>query len=140
MIYQGGTPDDEIRVIPAPLVLVCLRENENYDRFIDSKRIYAILVHTIMDEPQAALPDDVYFALMKVAFGYLKRGFNLYIHCAAGHSRSGYLTVGMISRVLDFPVSDALAWIRQRRQGCCPNSGFWEHLIRLEPRLRSGGV
>lgn len=131
-IWQGGACDATIATLPGPLVIVTLDAGELDESFIDHKNVVAELYIGIDDSPSAVLPQDQLLAHLNVALWYLEHEFNLYIHCAAGISRSSYFNCGlhMLAKGIDFDT--ALTYVRKYRPQANPNSGFTDQLKNLK--------
>jgi protein-tyrosine phosphatase len=95
-----------------------------------------VLAVWIDDSPDACLLDSVLMMLVDAEIAWLRDGGNIYDHCAAGVSRSGYDDVALHMRVLNLSYDDALALVRKGRPQTSPNSGFEAQLRRMEPVLR----
>jgi hypothetical protein len=137
-VFQGTQCDyDGLRMLPSPLVLVNLNRGASDSPWIDHEHVHAVLTIWIDDHPKAILPDNVMKGLVRSAACILKSGMNLYIHCAAGISRSSYFTTAMLMHMLNIEFDRALEILRASRPVADPNSGFTQHLKDLEPHLRS---
>jgi predicted protein tyrosine phosphatase len=140
LIFQGGQIDYDIYNLPGPLVIVNMMKGESDERWLHESRqmtglksngkIQAILSVCIEDNPFSFLSDSAYLALVDSCIGYLKQGFNLYVHCRMGMSRSTYLTAGIYIRH-GLSLKQATNHIYHRRKMAAPNNGFYEHLIHL---------
>jgi predicted protein tyrosine phosphatase len=82
---------------------------------------------------------DVYYldTLVDTVIGWRKSGFNVLIHCKAGHSRSGMVVVAYLMKVHKLSRDDALAWAKKRRESCQPNVGFMASLAKYEDYLKA---
>lgn len=136
-IYQGGSADDAVRSLPGPLLVVVMDRGEMNEQFIDhGKSVEAVLAVWIDDSPTACLSDQALLALTHTVCGWLSSGGNVYDHCAAGISRSGYLDCAVHMAALGFDYESSLAYIRKERPQTSPNAGFAGQLKALEPRLQ----
>ena len=136
LIWQGGAVDAAIGSLPGPLEVVTLDAGELDENFIDHKNVIGELYIGINDSPDAALPDTQLIAHLESGLAYLSRGINLYIHCAAGISRSCYYDVGIhLLQHGDWTYDTALAYIRKFRPQSNPNTGFEAQLRRLVGKL-----
>lgn len=131
IIWQGGSVDATIDTLPGPVVVVTLDAGELDESFVDHKNVVAELYIGIDDSPTACLPQDQLLAHLNVALWYLEHGFNLYIHCAAGVSRSCYFDCGLHMLAKGFDFETALTYIRKFRPQSNPNSGFSDQLRNL---------
>lgn len=137
-VWQGGSVDDAIEKMPAPLVIVCMDKGELNEQWINHQVVQAVLAVWIDDSPDAILPDDTYVALVDSAIALLKNGHNLYVHCAAGVSRASYFDIGLHMRAEKLTFTQAFNLVHSRRPIANPNSGFVAHLQHLESRLMGG--
>jgi hypothetical protein len=151
LIYQGGWFGRGLWSLEMPIFVVQMDEYHDEHRFIHHRRGFiGVLSLRILDCPEplpeqpehggnaiGPLPDYEYLAAVDCIIGYLSRGVNVYIHCAAGVSRSSYMTLGVLMRTMDLSFDEALAYLRSRRPKADPNRGFVAHLRRLEGALRS---
>lgn len=136
-MWQGGSVDQAIDSLPGPLLIVAMNEGEVDESWINHQNVQAVLAVWIEDSPSAVLPDMVLLMVVDSCGAWLKDGGNIYDHCAAGISRSGYLDVAIHMRLLNLSYDDALAYVRRERPGTSPNSGFENQLRTLEAKLRS---
>ena len=134
-VWQGGSVDNTIYSLPAPLVIVCMDKGEDNNQFIDHKTVQSVLSVWIDDSPDATLPDDILVSLVQACKGFLESGVNLYIHCAAGVSRASYMDISLHMAVKKLSYQDAFNLVHAQRPIINPNSGFQAQLQRLEPRL-----
>jgi predicted protein tyrosine phosphatase len=140
LIFQGGQIDYKLFELPGPLVIVNMMKGESDERWLHESRamtglrsngkIQAVLSVCIEDNPMSFLTDKTYLALVGSCINYLEQGFNLYIHCRMGFSRSSYLTAGIYIRH-GMTLKEATRHIETRRKSAFPNNGFYEHLIHL---------
>jgi hypothetical protein len=139
-IIQGGRIDHDIYSLPGPLVIVNMMKGESDERWLHESRamtglksngkIQAVLSVCIEDNPASFLTDKTYLALVDSCISYLKQGFNLYVHCRMGMSRSTYLTAGIYVR-LGMTMKEAITYIGSQRKDAYPNWGFLDHLTHL---------
>jgi len=59
-------------------------------------------------------------------------GGKVFVHCAAGISRSSTITIAYLMTWLNVPFQEALTDLRLARQGACPNDGFQQQLRKWE--------
>jgi hypothetical protein len=134
-VWQGSTPDAAgLATIPGPLVIVCMEPEPN-EQFVDHVRVHSELYVGIEDDPSSVVPDSVLRGLADAALAFLSKGFNLYVHCAAGVSRASYVDCAIHQRQLGWTFDQALAYVRASRPQANPNSGFVAQLDRLGPLL-----
>ena len=136
LVFHAGEPDDRMRLLPGPLVIVSLNHDRDNANWLDHPRVVANLTVGIHDNEKGVLADDLLVALVEAGKGFLARGINLLVHCAAGKSRSGYYTCALFMRVRGCDFDTALAQVRTWREKVEPNEYFAAHLRRLEARLR----
>lgn len=67
----------------------------------------------------------------------VSNGTGVFIHCAAGVSRSVTLTIAYFMKYQNMTVNDALSMIRARRWIANPNPGFMKQLREWEGKLRN---
>lgn len=113
-----------MRIAGVPIVLFC---RSRFDLFIKAGVLVfhhqAVVVH-----------DDA-----------IRLGGTVYVHCAAGISRSSTITCAYLMSRLDCPFERALNFLQRRRSivlqapaidairpSACPNDGFREQLLRFE--------
>jgi predicted protein tyrosine phosphatase len=136
-VWQGGTVDAAIQQLPTPLAIVCMDQGELNEQWISHPAIDAVLAVWINDSPDAILPDAIYIALVDAAIAILKKGINLYVHCAAGVSRASYFDIGLHMRAEKISFDQAFNLVHSARPVANPNAGFVQHLKRLEAQLIS---
>lgn len=148
LLYQGNWIDNDLWKLPTPLFVVQMDEFHCDHRSVNhTKGFIGVLSLNLLDTPVnlpdhatgnaiGPLPDAQLEAAGLTVIAYLERGVNVYIHCAAGVSRSSYLTLAVLMRVTGEPLEDCLARLRSQRPAANPNSGFHAHLERAEGRLR----
>lgn len=66
---------------------------------------------------------------------HLEQGYNVYVHCVAGMSRSSTIVVAFLMKKFGMSVEEALSFVKDRRPIIRPNNGFLHELIRYEERL-----
>lgn len=65
----------------------------------------------------------------------LEGGKNIFIHCAAGVSRSGSFTIAYFMKSKNMSFKEAFLFVKSKRRCVKPNSGFHEQLIAYEKKL-----
>jgi len=135
-IYQGGSVDDQIKEIEQPLIIFCMDKGEQNEHYIAHPGIDGVVSIWIDDSPTAVLPDTCLIAHVAAAISYLRSGYNLYIHCGAGVSRSSYLDIAVHMALMGFTYDQAASYVKSKRPVAQPNPGFEAHLRRLEPQLK----
>lgn len=138
LIFHGGHVDGGILDLPNPLFIINMELNTPNEVFItDHVKGPVQGVHSVYinDSPDACLPDGVLIAQAAANIALLAAGMNLYIHCAAGVSRSTYMDCATLMLGKKISYDAALALIRTTRPQVQPNSGFEAQLRRLEPRM-----
>jgi len=136
-VWQGGSVDATIKTLPGPLIIICMDLGEDNNQWIDHQTIQAVVSVWINDSPDAVLPDNVLLSLVRACVGYLESGVNLYIHCAAGMSRSSYMDIALHMTLKNLSYQDAYNLVHTQRPVINPNSGFQAQLQRLEPQLKN---
>jgi len=63
-----------------------------------------------------------------------KTGASVYVHCAAGVSRSATFVIAYLMKTMKMNVEDALKYVKARRQVVRPNEGFLKQLKEYEKR------
>lgn len=135
---RGGVYfDPQIFELPAPLVIVNVNGGELNEQIVaaGAGNVVAVLSRWFGDQPSETIPDDVLVAFANAVTSLLASGMNVYIHCAAGLSRSTYIHAAVRMRALSVTRDEAFAQIARYRPQINPNQGFRDHLLRLQPRL-----
>jgi hypothetical protein len=136
LIWQGGSVDAAINALPGPLAIVCMDRGELNEQWVDHHdHIVALLYIGIDDSPDAALSTAELVATADCCIAYLRRGVNLYVHCAAGVSRASYLDIAIHMRILKIGFDSAYQLIKAQRPVISPNSGFVHSLQLSEAML-----
>lgn len=86
----------------------------------------------IPDVPQADLSRHLAKAVRFIAEGRHTNNSCVYVHCAAGISRSTTCLCAYLMVHLDMTFHEALTFIASRRRSVCPNEGFTRQLKRFE--------
>lgn len=74
-----------------------------------------------------------FWKVTKVMNEYIQNGKNVFIHCAAGISRSVSIIVAYLMTYQNMSLLDSLYLIKSsRKQETCPNPGFFIQLQQLE--------
>jgi hypothetical protein len=136
MLYQSSYANDWVWQLPSPVVIVQMNGDTQDRRLLDRSVVRGIIDFSIDDTPGACLPDDVYVGLIMSVVVLLASGVNVLSHCAAGVSRSGYVSIGAVMAALDVPFPRALLLVRAQRPIIKPNPGFEAQMVRLQGRLR----
>ena len=94
----------------------------------------------LMEGKKLAIDDDVGFDItpyLVEGIRYLEsvKGKRVYVHCAAGVSRSGSVVVAYIMWRDRKGLSEALKWVRERRQCVAPNEAFIKQLKDFSEKL-----
>lgn len=134
--WQGGFVDCNVYDLPGPLVIVNLNKGEVDDGWIKGP-VTGVLSLPIDDSPTACLPDNQLIGFVDSGITLLQEGINLYIHCAAGVSRSSYYDLALHIRAMNVPYDVAFAYLKARRPEVAPNPGFIAQLKRMESVLRA---
>ena len=135
LIWQGGWINRPKEfALPGPLIILSL-ENENYGNdslLVDGAKVCGSMFYPMEDWDTGVLTDNQMEALVESLIAFLSRGFNLYIHCMAGVSRSTYVHAALRMKVLHIPYNEAVEQIAAKRPIADPNTAFLAHLRRLE--------
>lgn len=67
---------------------------------------------------------------------HLDRGFNVYVHCVAGMSRSSSVVAAFLMKEFGLTAEEALNYVKSRRPIIRPNSGFIHQLVDYESKLK----
>lgn len=135
-LWQGASVGAWLVRLPVPLVVVRMNDNGPPDcALLDHPRLVVAVEVAIDDQPTCVLATPVYLALVEGVLAWLRRGVHVYVHCAAGGSRSSYLTVGVVMAARGCGYAAALAAIRERWPIAQPNDGFARHLQDLAPQF-----
>jgi hypothetical protein len=108
----------------------------------ESKDPYECDVHRWVPIPDAAPAPSLAWLRQQVAFVAEQReaGRTVYVHCAAGVSRSGMVVVAYEMKKHGWSHDEALAFVRTRRPVTNPNPAFRELLLEWEKELKQAGV
>lgn len=68
----------------------------------------------------------------------LAQNRKIFIHCAAGVSRSASFTIAFLMKKMQLSFQEALEFVRKGRKYVNPNSGFRSQLAQYEERLALG--
>ena len=66
---------------------------------------------------------------------FIEKSEKIYIHCAAGISRSSTITIAYLMMKENFTFSQASEFVRSKRKIVNPNSGFVKQLLEYEVNL-----
>jgi hypothetical protein len=132
VVYQGGSVD-EAMTLPSPIVIVCMNDSEMDEKWVDHKVVYAVLYIGIKDSDDGVLPDDILRGLVDAGIAFLSQGINLYVHCAAGVSRSSYYDIALHCQAMSTGYTKAYQYIKKQRPIIEPNPSFVAQLRRLYP-------
>jgi len=86
----------------------------------------------VSDTPNADLGRYFRRAVTFIAEGRHQAGSGVYVHCAAGISRSTTCVCAYLMSHLSLPFREVLAFIASRRRTVCPNDGFMRQLRQFE--------
>lgn len=137
-VYQGGTPDQGITTFQPPgrrLMLVEMAAGINALNWVRKGNLRSVLYFGIDDTPQSCLDDETLSALAISCRSWLRYGGDIIFGCAAGISRSSYADCATLMVTLGLKFDEALTMIRKGRSIANPNSGFVDHLKRMETRF-----
>lgn len=139
-VYQGAHPDDGIATFQTSgrrSMLVQMANGIDAQRWVRQGTLVAVMYFGIHDAPDCCLADATLIALVKACRSWVASGpdADLIFGCAAGVSRSSYASCATLMATMRKPFDEVLGIVRMRRPQANPNSGFVEHLKRLEPVL-----
>lgn len=99
---------------------------------------YRCEVHVWQPIPDRAPAPDLDWLRKQVAFvdAQRKAGRTVYVHCRAGISRSGMVTVAYLMQEHDWTRDKALEFVRSKRPMTRPHPAFLERLLDWERTLR----
>lgn len=141
-VFHGGWIDEvpKVLALPGPLVIVSLIDPNA--PFCDASILHqgpvvATEHYPMGDDPSDAMTDEGLRSLVSKILVHLESSKNIYLHCHAGQSRSGYIHAAMRMTVLHETADEAIAAITAVRPlslgpltGIKLNVGFTEHLKR----------
>jgi protein-tyrosine phosphatase len=67
---------------------------------------------------------------------HLDRGYNVYVHCVAGMSRSSSIVVAFLMKEFGYTAEEALNYVKRKRPIIRPNSGFIRQLLDYQRKLK----
>lgn len=104
----------------------------------ESKDPYTCEVHRWVPIPDAAPAPSLDWLRETVAFVEAQRaaGRTVYVHCAAGVSRSGMVVMAYEMKKNGWSRDEALAFVRTRRPITNPNPAFRELLLEWEQEVK----
>jgi protein-tyrosine phosphatase len=132
-IYQGARPTQAPFFADAVINL----EVDFYDRF-PSSQLRGYLWVPIEDTAEGAPSVEWLDNVVDVMIGWHKLGWQILIHCTAGISRSGLISVAYFMKTRNMSRDAALHLVRTYRQQTHPNAGFLELLRQYERHLTKG--
>jgi hypothetical protein len=92
----------------------------------------------LADSPSADLGSHFGKIVRFIGYGRHALGHNIYVHCAAGISRSTTSVCAYLMTHLGLSFEESLLFLTCRRRAVCPNQGFRQQLKNFErSRLRS---
>lgn len=136
LVFLGGRVDNQIHSLPGPLAIVCMDFGEYNEVFIDHKQIETVISVWIQDDPHASLSPRALVADVDAGIAFLRQGFNLYVHCQAGHSRGPYYVIALRMRALGESYDQAYQAVHTKRPVAIPNRGFVLSLQNLQSTLQ----
>jgi len=75
------------------------------------------------------------FAYFKQAFDFIENGDVVFVHCAAGRSRSPAIVIGYLMVKNKWSYEKAFEFVRKKRIVVAPNGGFVKQLKELEKKI-----
>jgi len=134
-VYQGAATDEGITTFQTKgrmLMLVEMAAGVDALKWVRQGNLRSVLYFGIDDTPQSCLDDATLEALALSCRAWLRGGGDIIFGCAAGVSRSSYADCATLMVTLGLTFDDALAMIRKGRPVANPNSGFVDHLKRMQ--------
>jgi len=78
------------------------------------------------------------FPYFHEAFEFIDKAEKVYVHCAAGVSRSSSMVIGYLMYTKGWKYLEAYEYVKKRRSIICPNPGFSSQLKKLEGLIQKG--
>jgi protein-tyrosine phosphatase len=124
-LYMGAAITEK----PAGIDAVMDLQIEHEDS-LSPHKLQAFMWLPIADTPQAAPGPHWIELAVNTIIGWRSVGWNVLVHCKAGHSRSGMIVIAYIMKTRGMSVDAALAFVQSKRPVTHPNNGFVESLQR----------
>ena len=127
-LYQGGLVDEAPRKVSAVLNLCEVEDSYHAD------------VHLWLPIRDNHPAPSLEWLQKRVEFveAQRKEGRGVFVHCAAGVSRSGMVTTAYLMKKYRWSRDQTLVFIRERRPQTRPNPAFMELLEEWEKKLLEG--
>ena len=130
LVFQGGALD----TVP-PGVQAILDLQMEHEDIVAPNVIHAFCWMPINDSPSEAPTIEWLDMAVEFCKRAMKMGWPVYIHCAAGISRSGMVDVAVQMKTKGLTRDQALSLVRTKRPQTNPNGGFMESLAKYEKFL-----
>jgi hypothetical protein len=139
-LYQAAAPDDGLITFQSQspdrhTMLIEMAAGVDALHWVRQGTIKACLYFGIDDSPDCCLADDVLLSLARMGSAWIEDRGDVISGCGAGVSRSSYASCAILMMSLKIDFDQALAMIRHGRPQSNPNSGFVDHLRRMQQRL-----
>jgi protein-tyrosine phosphatase len=132
-LYMGG---EITRKPPGIQAIVDLQSEQ--DQVLSPEGLNALLWLPLYDHCDDA-PDPIWLdSVVNTIKSWRSMNWRVLIHCRAGISRSGMVTIAYIMNTRNLGWYDALAIVRAGRPCCDPNPGFMHSLSRYATYLQQG--
>jgi predicted protein tyrosine phosphatase len=86
------------------------------------------------------IPEQSLYEVLQRSYEFIRsaisRGGTVYVHCAAGVSRSVSIVVYFLMKLKKWTYLQALHYVRERRSIAQPNQGFARQLVSVSPEAR----
>ena len=83
-------------------------------------------------------PNQDLTAYFKQAINFIKNSKVIFVHCAAGVSRSASIVISFLMVTKNWKYVDAYNFVKGKRSVIYPNSGFVKQLKGLELQIQNG--
>lgn len=106
------------------VIVNCAKELKNY--YPDTFVYYRLDWH---DDPSQSLTklDNIVNKIIRL----LDNHYNVFVHCAAGVSRSATVVIAVIMKMYGMGYREAYKYVKSRRRIVNPNGGFKKYLSQL---------
>ena len=83
-------------------------------------------------------PDQDLISHLKPAINFIKNGKIVFVHCAAGISRSASIVIAYLMTTKKWKYDDAYNFVKSKRSVIDPNFGFVKQLKKLDEQIQKG--
>jgi len=127
-LFISPSIDDWQHVSEHNITVVC---NMDYDVDKGVPSVLDQLLYVYCPFEDEKLPDlQRLHSIARLCANLVQDGYNILSHCGMGHNRSALL-MGVILTYLGMSGEEAVALIRQKRQGALYNKNYADYLLRL---------